>query len=408
MRKRIAVSLPVLTAVVIAGCGGRGAQGAPAATNPTPCPRVTANDLLRSPSTRLLSVAASSVKEVWAVGAYTDGSNTVEHTLVDHWNGRIWSTMRTPNTDCGVSNELRSVAASNPNNVWAVGAVTDGHGAYQPLTEHWDGSSWSIVATPAVPGRDGQLSAVTVIDSADAWAVGSYVSGDGASAAPQTLTEHWDGRAWAVVPSPNQAGVESSLRAIVATSSRDVWAGGRKGTFLPQAPLLLHWDGALWSAASGAPPPPQMFGRWVGADVVGLSARGPRDVWAVGSFFDESGSDNAYTLAEHWDGSSWSLTPVDAIIPSPTGHYFQAVTSFSSTDAWAVDPNYGIKHWDGTRWTKVAGAAPNALLSGIVGSGPADIWVVGDYSLIEHWNGSAWVVVPPPPPAWPTPKPLTG
>jgi hypothetical protein len=396
MGTRIVGILPGLMAIMVSGCGGQAVQGAPAATNPSPCPQGTPDYLIHPPVTNLLSVAASSAREAWSVGYYSDSANSVEHTLVDHWDGRTWSTMITPNTDCGVSNELRSVASSSASDVWAVGVVTDGHGSYKPLTEHWDGSSWSIVATPAVPGRDGQLSAVAVIDKADAWAVGSYVIGDGASTDPQTLTEHWDGRAWAVVPSPNQAGVESSLHAIVATNSRDVWAGGRKGTFLPQAPLLLHWDGASWSTVSGAPPPPQMFGRWVGADVVGLSARDSRDVWAVGSFFDESGSDNAYTLAEHWDGSSWSLTPVDAIIPSPSGHYFQAVTSFSATDAWAVDPNYGVKHWDGTRWTKVAGAVPNALLTGIAGSGPADVWSVGRNSVIEHWNGSTWTVVAPP------------
>lgn len=320
--------------------------------------------------------------------------------------------MPTPNTDCDVDNELRSVASSAPNNVWAVGVATDGHGKYKPLTEHWDGSSWAIVPTPPVPGRDGQLNAVTVIDSRDAWAVGLYITGDGARTDPQTLTEHWDGRAWSVVPSPNQAGVESSLRAIVAANSHDVWAGGRIGTYLPQAPLLLHWDGVSWSAISGAPPPSQTHGHWVGADLLGLSAGGPRDVWAVGSFFDEGGGSVPHPLAEHWDGSSWSLTPVDPITFPARAHYFQAVTAFLRTDAWAVDPESDIRHWDGTRWTKVAGAAPHAVLNGIAGSGPADIWVVGEQSmiadwnaLIEHWNGRAWTTVTLPPPAWPTANP---
>jgi hypothetical protein len=392
MGTRIVGILPALTAVVVAACGGQGLQGPPAATNPSPCPQGTPDHLIHPPKTDLLSVAASSAREAWSVGYYTDGANTVEHTLVDHWDGRTWSTMVTPNTDCGVSNVLRSVASSSATNVWAVGIHSDGYYNIAPLTEHWDGSSWSIVATPAVPGRDGELSAVAVIDSADAWAVGSYVIND---KDPQTLTEHWDGRAWAVVPSPNQAGVESSLRAIVATNSRDVWAGGRKGTFIPQVPLLLHWNGVSWSTVSGAPPPPEMFGRWEGADVLGLSASGPRDVWAVGSFFDLAGS-GAYTLAEHWDGSTWSLTPIDAIIGSPRTHYFEGVTSFSTTDAWAIDPKNGVKHWDGTRWTMAPGAAPDVLLNAIAGSGPKDVWRVGLNSVIEHWNGSAWMLVPPP------------
>jgi hypothetical protein len=263
------------------------------------------------------------------------------------------------------------------------------------LIEHWDGSSWAIVPTPAVSGRDAALNAVTVIDSSDAWAVGLYVTDDGSSTDPQTLTEHWDGRTWSVVPSPNQPGVEGSLAAIVAINSHDIWAGGRTGTFSPQLPLLLHWNGVSWSTVSGAPPPPEMFGRWVGADVLGLSASGSRDVWAVGSFFDPAGA-RAYTLAEHWDGSTWSLAPVDAFIGGPRAHYFRGVMSFSTRDAWAIDPHAVIKHWDGTRWTMAPGAAPDALLNAIAGSGPKDVWSVGLNSVIEHWNGSAWMLVPPP------------
>ena len=353
----------------------------------------TPDHLNNPPETNLLSVAASSAREAWSVGYYTDGANTVRHTLVDHWDGRTWSTMVSPNTDCSVSNVLRSVASSSATNAWAVGIHSDGQNNINPLTEHWDGSSWAIVPTPAVPGRDAALNAVTVIDSSDAWAVGLYVIGDGVA---QTLTEHWDGRAWSIVPSPNQPGVVASLAAIVAINSHDVWAGGQTGTFSRQPPLLLHWNGVSWSTVSGAPPPPEMFGRWVGADVLGLSARGPRDVWAVGSFFDDSGSDNAYTLAEHWDGSSWSLTPVDVIIGSPRGHYFNGVTSFSTSDAWAIDPHSVIKHWDGTRWIMAPGAAPDAFLNAIAGSGPKDVWIVGLNSVIEHWNGSAWMLVPPP------------
>jgi hypothetical protein len=211
MRTRTIGILTVLTAVLVAGCGGQGLRRAPAATNPSPCPHGTPDHLNNPPVTNLLSVAASSAREAWSVGYFTDGANTVEHTLVDHWDGRTWSTMVTPNTDCGVSNALRSVASSSATNAWAVGIHSDGHNNINPLIEHWDGSSWAIVPTPAVPGRDAALNAVTVIDSSDAWAVGLYVTDDGPSTDPQTLTEHWDGRTWSVVPSPNQPGVEGSL-----------------------------------------------------------------------------------------------------------------------------------------------------------------------------------------------------
>ena len=51
-----------------------------------------------------------------------------------------------PGRGCG-ENSLYSVAAIGPNDVWAVGSYT-GTGGYQTLTEHWDGGQWSIVPSP--------------------------------------------------------------------------------------------------------------------------------------------------------------------------------------------------------------------------------------------------------------------
>ena len=79
------------------------------------------------------------------------------------------------------------------------------------------------------------------------------------------------------------------------------------------------------------------------------------DAWAVGS----SGY-NAQTLAEHWDGTAWS------VVPSPnagTGNNrLLDVDVVSANDVWAVGaynpvPGTGQKpltlHWDGTQWSVV-------------------------------------------------------
>jgi hypothetical protein len=49
-----------------------------------------------------------------------------------------------PNPNPQGNNGLGAVAAVSSANVWAVGEQLQG-----PFTEHWDGTSWSIVATPA-------------------------------------------------------------------------------------------------------------------------------------------------------------------------------------------------------------------------------------------------------------------
>src|SRR5439155_11829483 len=54
------------------------------------------------------------------------------------------------------------------------------------------------------------------------WAVSHYLSGS----IYQTLTEHWDGSAWNVLPSLNGGSGNNDLNAIAAVSANDVWAVG--------------------------------------------------------------------------------------------------------------------------------------------------------------------------------------
>ena len=61
--------------------------------------------------------------------------------------------------------------------------------AFQTLIERWDGTSWSIVASPNTsPAQSNALYNVQCSAPWDCWAVGHYIS---ASGALQTLTEHY-------------------------------------------------------------------------------------------------------------------------------------------------------------------------------------------------------------------------
>ena len=315
--------------------------------------------------------------------------------------------MPTPNTDCKTGNELRAVAAVGTQDVWAVGVATHGDTASEanaaPLIEHLTGSGWKVISTPSVPDGAGELDAVTAVDAHNVWAVGSYVGPN--RGALQTLIEHWDGSAWSIVSSPNpDVSNDNSLHAVVAINSHDVWAGGLVGTFLPQAPLLLHWDGTSWSNQTGAPPPSRLFGRWVSASVYGLATTASGDVWAVGSVSDESGGDAAYTLAEHLSGASWSLTPSVDVRTNPTLSSLKAVAAFPS-DVWAVGPHSLMEHWDGMKWSLLTPPIINVTLNATAGTSSTDLWAVGSNgnAVIEHWDGHQWAVVQPPADIWTTP-----
>ena len=86
------------------------------------------------------------------------------------------------------------------------------------MIERWNGSSWSISASPLPPGG-GELRDVDAISAGDAWAVGFTNSSDG----NLTLTERWNGSSWRIVPSPSVS-AQSHLLGVKSFSAGNAWA----------------------------------------------------------------------------------------------------------------------------------------------------------------------------------------
>ena len=210
--------------------------------------------------------------------------------VLERWNGSTWSRVSLPDPDPahpGLNTAFDSITATSPDDVWVVGTHLQEFSTtllrYEPYALHWNGSTWSVVAMPTLPGTDNQLaenlSGLVAIGPHDVWAVG----GEGDNVIPpggspsSTLIEHWDGTSWKVVPSPS-LGTASSLTAVAARSAGDVWAVGSylpAGTTVHQT-LTEHWDGTSWTVQ---PSPTQ-----AGASLfTGASASpGASIVWAVG------------------------------------------------------------------------------------------------------------------------------
>src|SRR5207247_2555753 len=110
--------------------------------------------------------------------------------------------------------------------VWAVG---ENISATEPFIEHFDGTRWAEVPTPAAlhfPGG-GALS-VTLWDVAavapdDAWAVGGYNFLGQSTERPETpVVLHWDGSAWGVVDMPSPGNAAYVGYGVVAAGPDDV------------------------------------------------------------------------------------------------------------------------------------------------------------------------------------------
>jgi len=119
--------------------------------------------------TNLNGITALNTNDIWAVGS-TETRTSLPSTLIEHWNGTSWSVIPSPSIGVG-ANVLLSVAAVSATNVWAVGYYPQGPGS-QTLTEQWNGTSWNIVASGDI-GKNDQLNAVSAVQTTGKlWAVG--------------------------------------------------------------------------------------------------------------------------------------------------------------------------------------------------------------------------------------------
>jgi hypothetical protein len=310
---------------------------------------------------------------------------------------RTWEIVPSPNPDPKI-NKLFAVSARSPADVWAVG--TQGSLGTATLIEHWDGRAWTVVQSPNGLG-DGYLSGVVAISDLDAWAVGWDQRFPGV-----TLTEHWDGAQWSIVPSPNAQADESVLFAVDASGPNDVWAVGHWFASNRFGTVTMHWNGAEWTLVPSLNPSP------TDNELVGVAVVAPDDVWAVG-WRTSPDSGQPRTLIEHWDGAAWSVVPSPNLGGAGAQNWLSSVTAVGTDDAWAVGYRFvnGIgrtltMHWDGTTWSIVP--SPNAgtiqdFLYGVSAAGPKDVWAVGNFydgsaqqTLVEHWNGSEWKLIPSP------------
>lgn len=223
-------------------------------------------------SMELQIVDASSSKNVWAFG--TDGSAV-------HWNGKKWA--------YGKFKTFRPVDAAviSASNVWAVNERTAGH---------WNGKKWTKVTLPAA------ARSIDAVSSKDIWAAGAL--GDKAA------VMHWNGSSWKVVktvalPKPEPDATTSLSN--VTVSGKNVWAVGSQtwacgedGDDECAQPLALRLTGKKWTSFVGEKNAPGGY--------TDAAADGTGGIWIV------QGGWNA-RLA-HMVGNSFTVTTPE----HPAGH----------------------------------------------------------------------------------------
>lgn len=343
----------------------------------------------------LLSVSCTSSTACTAVGGSQPSLYSAPATLVERWNGSSWSIQSAINPSTVVEDELKSVACGSTTLCIAVGRDLYTKGS---LIDLWDGTKWkylqgtpeeikdvscaSAVACVAVgvsgsgspqswmiyelsgfwfvsevapPTPSGGSQAVLQGVSCTATActaVGSYNSESGY----KPLVERWNGSTWSLqtASNPAEGSAVNAMLSVSCNSSTSCMAVGEAAS----KPVAERWNGSEWSLTS----PPNPSGA-KGAKLAGVSCGSPSSCMAVGDYYETT--NNEKTLAERWNGSSWS------IVTSPNPNEAKGFVNF--TDVSCLSPN-------------------SCFAAGYYSSKVGENGSLENKTLVETWNGTDWAI----------------
>ena len=289
--------------------------------------------------------------------------------------------------------QLTGISCKSASACEAVGSFSNGS-TTETLAEAWNGSSWSVQSTPNPSGAtSSQLGDVSCKSASSCEAVGQFVSGG----ATQTLAEAWNGSGWSIQSTPNVNGAATSvLSGVSCPSASACEAVGDSSTGPNSATLAEVWNGSSWSIQST----PNTAGNV--NNLEGVSCTAATACTATGT-----------GLAERWNGTSWALQT----IASPHGNTAADLSRVSCTDAtrcMAVGSFFDkeaiqqmvTEQWDGTKWTvfspPLSTVADSTGLSDVSCTFATACTAVGFYhdpvdgnrALAENWS-LRWQLQPP-------------
>jgi hypothetical protein len=286
-------------------------------------------------------------------------------------------------------------------------------------------SGWSLVAIPSPPGASmSNLQAVSCASFEACMAVGSYALNGTTSA----LAERWNGQAWTIVPVPSPKGASTTILYGVSCARVSVCeAVGQAITTGPtsvsERSVAAVWDGTAWKLQKvQAPAGPGTF-----AGLASVSCTGPAWCEAVGGFVGPNPNAQEQPLAEHWDGTAWTVQAA----PNPHAENGSSLEGLScpADNSCMAGGNFAYAdvaqsifafHWDGGAWMQQAQPNPRGNLDNgeSAVACPLRSWctAVGFWSglngdslpLTEVWAGQSWLRVPAPRPPGATTTLLAG
>jgi hypothetical protein len=246
----------------------------------------------------------------------------------------------------------RAVSGTAPDDVFAFGAVAS----------HWDGTSWTSIASPPPAGFD-----VWAAPTGEVFGVSHGSTGDLGPLARWTPG------------TPSWTALSSStlrLRSVWGSSATDVYAVG--GTLRGVDPTsagtasIVHFDGTSSQVVESRP----------GDAFHAVWGTGPSDVFVT--------SYRGQIL--HFDGSTWAEQRAPAAVFAP----LKTIWGSAPDDVYAAGQGLGsvgsmILHYDGSTWSPQSPGL-DANIDHLAGWGPYDLYATTKANgVILHSDGAQWV-----------------
>jgi hypothetical protein len=319
----------------------RSSAGGPFAAMPTPGFTITPR-----------AIWGSSGSDVWVVGDNASAGEIV------HWDGVSWTQVQAP-----PQSVLRAIAGSGVDEIFAVGATG--------TILRYTGAAWAAPLPPTV--STGMLPALY-----DIWAAApNDVIAVGAGAFHLQPSRTWATTAGTFVAI---AGRSPTDAVAVGNASSAVWNGTSFaanstgfGVALDVAATPTSYvsiANEVYTSATGA--------TWAGHPLTPATLTTPHALWVApsGTIWFATG-----TGVQHAD-ASYALTS------DVGGASFTSIWGFADDDIYVVGAN-DVRHYDGTSWTPTPVPSPSPL-DGVWGRSTDDVFAVGANQTVLHYHGGAW------------------
>lgn len=162
----------------------------------------------------LQSMTVISDDDIWAVGSTVDFTGSIKtYPVAKHWDGMTWSDRTPPGLGEGTLGSVSGVAGD----VWTVGYASSG----TAISREWSGGSWHDRGSPAGNGHV-SLGGVAYLSASQVIAVG-FVSPSNSLTDATPLESRWNGSAWETETGTPNGGY---LQAVTVRNSAEAWAVG--------------------------------------------------------------------------------------------------------------------------------------------------------------------------------------